>query len=89
MVFVQHELYLLSCVFEYCFECSEIDIASGVVFFGTLGRGIDAQMTEMSLQSYSDEELDTQSFPFLFGVPMIPMGVLFYVIFVLAIVSVL
>ena len=58
MVCVHHEMYLLSCVFEYCFEFSEIDIAFGVVFFGTLCGGIEAYKTKMRLQSYSGEELD-------------------------------
>ena len=36
--------------FEYCLECSEIYIADGVVFFGTLGGWIEAETTSMRLQ---------------------------------------
>ena len=50
MVYVQHDMYLLSCVFEYCLEWSEIYIASVVVYFGTLGGGIDSDITAMRLK---------------------------------------
>ena len=36
--------------FEYCLKCSEIDIASGVVFFSTLSGEIEAYTTTMRLQ---------------------------------------
>ena len=40
---------------EYFLEYPEIDIADGVVFFGTLGGGIESEMTEVRLQLSSDE----------------------------------
>ena len=47
-----HETWdvFLEICFECCLGCFEIDIAARVVFFGTLGGGIESDMTSMRLQ---------------------------------------
>ena len=85
-----HETWYLfiELCFEYCLERFEIDIASGVVFFGALGAGIYAEMIAMMLQSSLDEELDMESIILLIGVSIFPIaGIL--VLFVPATVSAL
>ena len=64
--------------FEYFLECSETYIAFGIVFFGTLGRGIETETTVTRLQSSSDEENDLDIFLLLFGDSIVTMGGIFF-----------
>ena len=50
-------VFLYMC-FEHRLECSEMDVSDGVLFFGTLVRGVEAEITTMSLHSSLDEELE-------------------------------
>ena len=56
-------VFLYMC-FEHRLECSEMDISDEIVFFGTLVREVEAEITAMSLHSSLDEELELGGFLF-------------------------
>ena len=64
MVCVQHDFLFIELCFEYFLGCSEIYISDGVVFFGTLVRGVEAEITAMILHLSLGEELELGGFIF-------------------------
>ena len=55
-----------------------------VVFFGTLGGGIESEMATTRLQSSLDEEIEMKGFISLFGEEMVPIGGIFVLSIIIA-----
>ena len=62
--FFETGVVFIDICFGHFLGCSEIYISDGVVFFGTLVRGVEAEITAMILHLSLDEELELGGFLF-------------------------